>query len=252
MTEDLVARWVAGDPAAGDELYLRYRDRVRGFARRLGSGDDDADDIAQEAMIAGLEGLRGGKRPDRLTQWLMGIARHLAARRRGRRRAAELRDEELDPRGRGAATLAARREMKELLDRSLHDLPPLYREVLELHHRKNLSRREIAARLGVSMEVVHARCERAYARLREGLSRHFTTMVLSPLEPVTLERIRALRPAFREAVIAVRLEGLSESVAASRLGIPVATLRARLESAYELLKCTRDADFGEARRAYRR
>jgi RNA polymerase sigma-70 factor (ECF subfamily) len=252
MTNDLIDRWVAGDPGAAEEIYRVYYRRAREFARTLGARLNDAEDIAQEALIAGLEGLKGGKRPDRFTHWLLGIARHVTARK-FQPKAGPVPDV-VDPRGRGGRTLAVRREMNGLLDETLGRLPEAQREVLDLIHRGGLSRKEAADRLDLPLEAVHARCERAYARLREALSRHFTTIAVQSMEPgaVRLEDIRALRPAFRDAIVARHLEGLDEDAAAARLGIPAATLRARLRSAYEILKTDESGDFSKAREEHRK
>jgi len=247
--DDLIGRWVAGDSRAAGELYRLYYDRVRRFAVRLGRTAADAEDIAQEALLAGLDGLKGGKRPDRITFWLLGIARHLSYRKP--RTAVSGLSKVIDRNRLGARTQAVRREMGKLLEDSMDTLPASSREVLELHHHQNLSRKEIAERLGLSPDAVHARFERGYARLRESLSRHFTTVTLAP-RPVGLSEVEKLRPAFRDAVTARHVEGLSETEAAARLGIPVATLRARLESAYETLGCGTSGDFTPARDERRR
>ena len=70
----------------------------------------DAEDIAQEAMIAGLEGLSAGARPDRLTHWLLGIARHLSFRRK-RQESDPALEHVVDPKRRSARSMAIRREM---------------------------------------------------------------------------------------------------------------------------------------------
>ena len=246
---ELIERWVAGDKKAAEELYQAYYRRVKGFVVRLGENIVDAEDIAQEALVAGLEGIQSGKRPDRFTHWIMGIARNL----RARRTRLETRDiPDLDSGKPGGRSLVIRREMGQILDETLNSLPAHDREVLELRHRSNLRRKEIAEKLGLSIETVHARFERAYARLRQALSRHFTTFVMSRIDgrPVTLEAVRNLRPAFREAVTARHLEGGTDEQAAKKLGVPVATVRARLDSAYELLNCKDDPDFSAARKEY--
>lgn len=246
--DDLIGRWVAGDASAAEEIYRRYYDRVRGFAVRLGENLVDAEDVAQEALIAGLEGLKAGRKPDRLTHWLLGIARHKSARR------TRLKLETLDlpdPNREGQKTALVRRELGLVLDQNLQKLPPLYRETLELHHKEGLSRAEVAARLQVPIETVHARCERGYAKLREALSHHFTTLAFLPFAKVNLAAIQKLRPAFRDAVVARHLEGLSEGDAARKLDLPAATLRARLESAYQMLRCGASADWSEARASWR-
>ena len=148
--------------------------------------------------------------------------------------------------------MAIRREMDVLLARALEEMTPNDRQIVDLHYRAGLPRKEIADRLDLEMDTVHTRCERAHARLREALSRHFTTVVLDKLESraVRLEDIRALRPAFRQVIIARHLKGLSDCEAALSLQLPEATYRARLCSAYEILKRDPQADFSKAREEY--
>jgi RNA polymerase sigma factor (sigma-70 family) len=203
-------------------------------------------------MVAGLEGLKAGRRPDRFTLWLLGIARNLHFKQAQKKhdRITDL----VDERARGARTLAVRREMKELLDRSLGELTERDQEILDLLHRKGLSRKEVAERLGMRMDTLHTRCERMHARLREGLSRHLTTVALSRVvrPPITLADIRTLRPAFRAALTARHLDALSDAQASAKLALPEATLRARLRSAYEMLKCDDSSDFSQARDEYKK
>ncbi len=249
--DDIVARWAAGDAAAAETLYREYFGRVKEFIVKRGIHFVDAEDIAQEALIAGLDGLKAGRRPDRLTHWLLGIARHLSF---GRRRPGSDPDlEEVpDPKRRSAGTMAVRREMDGLLARTLERMSPNDRQIVDLLYRAGLSRKEISEKLDLPIEAVHSRCDRAHARLREALSRHFTTIALSRLEPaaITLEAIRALRPAFRQAITARHLQGLTDRDAAQTLQIPESTLRARLTSAYEMLRCDARADFSKAKSEY--
>lgn len=248
--DELVERWIAGDEGAAQEIYQRYLHRVRQFVLTLGAKACDADDLSQEALIAGLEGLRDGKRPERLTHWLLGISRNLTFRRS--RRDAEHLTDAIDPAMRGARTLAVRREMRALLDRTVEDLPRKDRKILELLHEKGCSRKQVAQRLKMTTDAVHARCERIHDRLREELSRHLTTAALQRVgrPPVSLADIRRLRPAFRAVLTARHLDGLTDVQASARLSIPEATLRARLRSAYDLLGREESDDFSLARKEY--
>ena len=247
--DDLIGRWVAGDSRAAGLIYRHYHGRIRRFGIKLGRTIEDAEELAQEALVAGLEGLRAGRRPDRLTTWLMGIAKNLS--RRPRRGISMARMNLPDPGEKGARTRAVRNELDGVLRDGLAELSPGNRRMLELIHRDGVSRGEIARRMNVTIETIHARCERVYSKLRRRLSRHFTTLAFRPSATVSLDAIRKLRPAFREAVTARHLDGLDEKAAASRLGIPLATLRARLESAYPMLQCAPTSDFKAARAAYR-
>ncbi|MBV8878558.1 MAG: sigma-70 family RNA polymerase sigma factor [Planctomycetaceae bacterium] len=250
--DEIIGRWVAGDAAAAEELYRHYFDRVKEFIIKRGIHIVDAEDIAQEAMIAGLEGLKAGRKPDRLTHWLLGIARHVSFGRKRPESDPALESVE-DPRRRSAGSMAVRREMNLLLERTLEGMTANDRQIVDLLYRGGLSRKEIADRLDLPMEAVHARCERAHSRLRETLSRHFTEVARTKLEPraLSLEDIRALRPAFRQVIIARHLQGLSDRDAALQLQLPEATLRARLSSAYEMLHCDAKADFSKAKAEYR-
>ena len=209
----LISRWAAGDRAAAEDLYRSYHTRVREFIVSRGARLNDADDIAQEALIAGLEGLDAGRRPERLTAWLFGIARHKAAKLRPA--AAAMPHDVLDTDRRGARSRVIRREMDSLLCRTLEGMSDNDREVVDLMHRAGLSRKEIAERLDLPVETVHARCDRAHGRLRAALSRHFTTVVAAGLapRPVSLDAIRALRPAFRQAISARGQPGSAASSA---------------------------------------
>lgn len=246
----IIDRWMAGDASAGEELYREYFDRLQAYLRARGFKGADAEDAAQEALVRGLQGLKQGGRPDDLTGWLKGIARHVASNQT--RLCLSDRLELADAPERSARTQAIRAEMRDLLDRSIGDLPPADREVVELAHQGGLSRKEIADKLDIPLPAVHSRFARAEQRLRGALEKHFTTVALRNLRPAnpTAEDVRRLRPLFRDAVVRRHVEDLSEARAAQALGIPVATLRARLQSAYELLGHREAPDFQDARKEW--
>lgn len=245
MNHDLIERWAAGDEEAAETLYRACFAKVCRSVELMGYSAADAEDVAQDSLLVGLRELRAGKRPDHLTKWFKGIARHVAARKT--RVAGAERDPE-DPSAPSAQSVVVRREMRELLGRALEGLPEADRELLDLQHRKGLSRKEIAERLDVPVSNVQARIGRAMDRVRGALAEHFTTVARRRRPPVALSEIRGLRPIFRDAVEAVHLEGRSEAESARRLGVSEAVLRARLESAYEMLGRGPRPDFALARR----
>jgi RNA polymerase sigma-70 factor, ECF subfamily len=68
-----------GNREAWEEFCDRYQPALLAFGRRLGLGEADAQDIAQETLLAFLDAYRHGKyerAKGRLGTWLMGIARH--------------------------------------------------------------------------------------------------------------------------------------------------------------------------------
>lgn len=89
------ADWVraarAGSDAAFARLVERHQAPLRGFLRRaLGAAAAEADDVAQEALLAAWTGLASLKDPHGFRPWLFGIAWRKAGDRLrgGRRRAA--------------------------------------------------------------------------------------------------------------------------------------------------------------------
>lgn len=242
-TDELLDRWIRGDADAGEELGRRYLERAREFARYLTARTLDAEEIASEAIRAGLEGIRGGTRPDRFTLWLRGIVKNVA--RRPPRKRLELGLEPSTPGGELTALVG--REIGPIFDRLVYRLSAPMREVIQLY-RKGLSREQIARKLGLPIKAIHMRFERAFPVLRAMLSRHYTTMVVRG--PVRWEDIQGLRPTFREAMIRRHLEDLPPSEAARRLRIPVDTLEARLATAYESLHCDETTDYAAARQEW--
>ncbi len=68
-----------GNAAVWAEFDARYRPILVGFGRRLGLGDDDAQEAAQETMAQFVRDYRAGgydRARGRLRAWILGIARH--------------------------------------------------------------------------------------------------------------------------------------------------------------------------------
>ena len=68
--------------AAWSQFDARYRPIVTAFARKLGLGESDASDVAQETIVQFLQEYRDGKydrERGRLRSWLVGIARFRVA-----------------------------------------------------------------------------------------------------------------------------------------------------------------------------
>ena len=77
-----------GEDAAWEGFVLRFRRPVADFARSLGLSPSDAEDVAQETLLAFADGLRGGaydRDKGRLSKWLFGIAYRQVLRERRRR-----------------------------------------------------------------------------------------------------------------------------------------------------------------------
>jgi len=65
------------DDKAWHRFIVRYRPMIQAFAKRLGLGDSDAEDVSQETLLAFLQSYREGqynRARGRLRSWLFGIA----------------------------------------------------------------------------------------------------------------------------------------------------------------------------------
>lgn len=139
---------------------------VRELALRLVRDPGTADDVAQEAWLAGARRLRRVGHAPRW--WLGGVVRNLArlaARGRARRRAREERAarEEAVP---SAGEVAARIELHRLLSEELSRLEEPFQTAVALRYVEGLSVERIAAATGAPAATVRTRVKRGLDRLR--------------------------------------------------------------------------------------
>ena len=153
-----VAAAVAGDRRAAESLLAELLPRARNLIRYLIRGDDEVDDLAQEALIAILRGLPSYRGEGALRSWAdrIIVRSTLAARQRSRRQRAQhssLRDDDGAAHGERPDEYASRRQLVGLLDQ----LPDEQRQALVLHHVLGLSVPEVAEQLGAPFETIRSR-----------------------------------------------------------------------------------------------
>ena len=171
---DLLAQARGGSLLAFEEIVKRYERRVYGIALRIVRRHEVADDVAQEAFMRAHQALSTFDLARPFGPWICRIAANLAI---NHVRSPEAREEPL-PEGhaeapspaRGALDLVLEREAREVLERALLGLPAEQRAVFALRTFEELSYREIADALGISMGTVMSRLSRARERLREALA----------------------------------------------------------------------------------
>ena len=175
---DLVTAVRRGEDSAFEELFRRYRAPIRGYASRILSDVDLAEDVTQEVFISALRRLRATERPIAFKPWIYQIARNACIDElRRTRRSLEVPVEHERERPDGVGHLLSRDPDPELAIESkqqLEDLRGAFRGVSDLHHRvlvlrelEGLSYQEIGARLGMSRPVVESTLFRARRRLAE-------------------------------------------------------------------------------------
>ncbi len=159
------------DPHA--DLLHEHVEGVRRLARHLVQDPDDAEDVAQESLLAAVGRLPPGVRS--LPAWLRGVVRNKTLQR-GRAEGRRARHVgRLPPSGESAATsdVVAQLEVQRQLVAAVQALPAAYRTVLWFRYFEGVSAQEIASRLDAPVETVRTRIKRGLRQLRADLdARH--------------------------------------------------------------------------------
>lgn len=173
--EDLLAELQAGNELAEQAFVQRYRPRLEGLARLRGFSPEDAEEIAQDTMLAALEHLRSGRFEGRsqLASWVRAIFDRRAAdhyRRHGRRGARTISLDQMpsaDIASAGGLVSSADAPTTLLVRAVLASLSPKHRLILVLNVHRGLPAREIATilRLGVkSTEAILTAAKKQFRR----------------------------------------------------------------------------------------
>jgi RNA polymerase sigma-70 factor (ECF subfamily) len=173
---ELVRRAVTGDRWSREVLYRRHAGYVLGLAARLLGNRGDAEEIVQEAFIAGFERLGTLREPEALRVWLAQIAVNLVRHRLRRLRLARLvgldrgtDDAALEALAAPGLPPEARAELA-LLDRALARLRPELRIAWMLRQVDGLELTEVASVCGCSLATVKRRLSDADEVVRRHVS----------------------------------------------------------------------------------
>ena len=170
--ERLLARWRAGDPAALDLLLARIHPMLYRWALANATDVDDADDIAQQALVAVYKKIRQFRSESPLAVWLYRLTTRTAAQRRrtfARRRTLDVRAHadvarrvyETDPGGR------VDRDRLTALVRQCYDrLPPQQRAALSLVDLEGYTPAEAAELMELAPVTLRANLFKARASVR--------------------------------------------------------------------------------------
>lgn len=174
---ELSLRIRRGDAEAEAIFAERYAKRLRAMMFARTRNPADAEDLAQEALVAALEALRAGHiaSPDHLGAFVHGVGRHVLAnwaRRKGRR------PEEValpnDLRARRTRSRVSRGSVVGRAIRGVAGLPTTDRAILVMSYWWRRSGATIAKTLGLRHDVVRARKARALRKLAVALRRRTT------------------------------------------------------------------------------
>lgn len=175
---DLIARALAEDPSAASELFARWTTPVFRFVRRYVQQSASAEDITQDALIKAWRSLPSFDRSRSFKTWLFTIARNTALDHIKRKRPAlfaEYTDEEghnfledtlADP-DPLPDELMQRLQDGQLLERALARIAPMYRQVILLHYKEDMTLAEVAETLGLPLNTVKSQHRRGLRALRK-------------------------------------------------------------------------------------
>jgi RNA polymerase sigma-70 factor (ECF subfamily) len=162
-----------GDREAFKTLFEYFAPRIRGFLIKTGSNADDAEEIAQSAMVAvWTKAAQFDPASAGASAWIFTIARNLridAARRAaraGRLVDAEALDDEADP-ALAADLIMSRVEDARRVAAAIERLSAEQSTVIRLSFVEERPHSEIATALGLPLGTVKSRIRLAMNRLRE-------------------------------------------------------------------------------------
>jgi RNA polymerase sigma-70 factor (ECF subfamily) len=180
----LLERFAAGDRAALDELFRRYRTVAYRVAYRLLGREADALDAVQDGFVKTLTHLDRFRGHSSFKTWLLRIVSN-AALDVGRQRKRDSRlpqappDNPPDRFGPAhlppADTELVRADLREKIDEALARLPETQRQTFVLHVDGGMSYREVAETLGISIGTVMSRLFYARQKLKILLADQITS-----------------------------------------------------------------------------
>ena len=166
---DLVARIQSGEQNAEAELYERYGPRVFYLALPRTHSREDAEDLRSETLLRVLSAIRNRqlREPGALARFILRTLDNVvleAARRESRARLAA--SQQSDPRTHVHEHFLDD-HVKDAIEGTLKGLKPRERDFLRLYYYEELSKEEIALRIGIAGERVRLLKSRALKSFRE-------------------------------------------------------------------------------------
>lgn len=170
--EALVELARRGDARAFEQVYRATADRIYALCLRMCADADEATELVQDVYVRAWQRLESFRGDSLFTTWLHRLAVNLVLqdrRSKGRRRARERTEADLEQYGRAAVTAMPGTRID--LERAIAGLPRKAREVLVLRDVQGYKYDEIAHMTGVSLGTVKAQIHRARGLVKEALER---------------------------------------------------------------------------------
>jgi RNA polymerase sigma-70 factor (ECF subfamily) len=179
------------DPEAPELLVETYGDRVYRLALRITGSNEDAEEVAQDALWTAARKISTFKGEAAFGSWLYRIAANAAYQKLRARKAKahEIAMDDVlpafDEAGRHFEPMAdwservdeqaLQSELRRVLGAAIDELPPDYRTALVMHDVEGLSYPDIAEALGISLPAVKSRVHRSRLFVRKQLAEYMKT-----------------------------------------------------------------------------
>lgn len=187
---DLARQLIGAAPGAFDRFVEHFRRRIFRYAWLMCGDREDAEEVAQEALLKIFENFGQLREPERVRPWVFRIAKNACLMKRRKSAFAPPRELSLDeflpvktfdgdkvrieiadwsalP-----EEQAFRSELRQALDKAIQALPETYRAAVLLRDMEELSTQDTAQILDVSEDVVKTRLHRGRLALRKHLDEY--------------------------------------------------------------------------------
>lgn len=181
---------IAGEPGAFDRFVDYFRPRIFQYSWLMCGDREDAEEVAQEALLKVFESIDQVRDPAKIKFWVFRIAKNACLMKRRRSVFAPQRELSLDEFLPAKTSngdrmrieiadwsalpdqIAQQAEMRTLLESAIRSLPEIYRSVILLRDVEELSTQETAQVLDLAEDVVKTRLHRARLAVRKTLDEH--------------------------------------------------------------------------------
>lgn len=174
--EERIRKAKRGDMESYHEIYEVYARKVLNYIYRMVNSREEAEDLAQETFVTVYQKLGTLKDNSKFEPWLFRIARNFVYQQYRVRAPAASSIDSIDEDGRPEIQVAdagkspdgafQSRELEDVVEGAIGDLPEKYREVFVLSALQGLSYQQIADIVGRSLASVKTDIHRARLEVR--------------------------------------------------------------------------------------